>query len=705
MHYNINNSAWKIFKNQKPGGSGELKLEQYPEFINSNKQTISDLLKDLNEISISGDKYIFCIKYDYLPPKTKRLIFNPIPKNIDEVRQRSLIEDEREKAYKIFYELTIKEFQKFKSLVKEASLMKELGGKFTINYVNKTLFRLVNHYGKIMMNKPYPTSRSVEFTQLLFIEADIKDLINNGYLRDDNFIKEINAAYLSKDEYDYILKNYSWLIIKNISPSSIQIDFEVEDSVDDKIDFKLSLRDTVIGVIDSGINFSNTTLNDALVSYEDHRKNGDYSETEHGSIVSSLIVANDEFNPTAVDYLGNFKVKHFEVLEPSLQGGVPSVDFHHLTLKLKEIVKSNSDIKIWNLSFGSLKNPYTITQSPLAIFIDKLSIEFGVLFIIASGNERKDLGDNFMKSLNQPADALNALSCGSSTLNDSNEVKFSEYSSIGHVLHFEKPEVSHWGGMLNQDGSKLTAYDGSHIVNGIQGTSYSAPRISRLAAHLLEEGFNISEIKAKIIACAIPKTNMKKASVFGYIPQNKKFDSEIEISTTRIFSDNKPEVLDINLLDGVESLSVSMSRFVNPINKFGEEVSIHNIGASLKWYDSSVDEPVSVGMSVSVGGKKPNSTYMKEKQRRHEDGKYFNSKISRFSINEINIAREKLLSKGVSEKDAQLGVFIKKLDLFDTKELQKISASLYISIAGEIDPIEFENINEPILINHIEIDM
>src|SRR5699024_362032 len=71
---------------------------------------------------------------------------------------------------------------------------------------------------------------------------------------------------------------------------------------------------------------------------------GDYN---HGTAVSSIIVDGPTLNPLLDDGCGRFKVRHFGVATRKA--------FNSFTIirAIKEIVASNKDIRVWNLSLGS----------------------------------------------------------------------------------------------------------------------------------------------------------------------------------------------------------------------------------------------------------------------------------------------------------------------------------------------------------------
>lgn len=67
----------------------------------------------------------------------------------------------------------------------------------------------------------------------------------------------------------------------------------------------------------------------------------------HGTAVSSIIVDGPTLNPNLDDGCGRFKVRHFTVA-----AGNRFSSFYILK-NVENIVMTNPDIKVWNLSLGS----------------------------------------------------------------------------------------------------------------------------------------------------------------------------------------------------------------------------------------------------------------------------------------------------------------------------------------------------------------
>ena len=242
----------------------------------------------------------------------------------------------------------------------------------------------------------------------------------------------------------------------------------------------------------------------------------DYDDYEHGTMVSSIIVDGPNLNPELDDGCGRFKVRHFGVTK--------STEMSSLTIwrKIKEIVSTNKDIRVWNLSLGSSLeiNPNFI--SPEAAILDKLQYENNVIFIIAGTNKSKKHPD--VKKIGAPADSINSLVVNSVNI----EGKPASYSRRGIVLSFfNKPDVSYFGGDINQK-IKVCGSTGPYLVSG---TSFAAPWISRKMSYLIDIlGLSRECAKALIIDSASKWSNgddNESPSLIGYGVVPQKIDNII----------------------------------------------------------------------------------------------------------------------------------------------------------------------------------
>ena len=254
----------------------------------------------------------------------------------------------------------------------------------------------------------------------------------------------------------------------------------------------------IVGVIDTlfdkSVYFSEWVDFRKMISDEIPTEPKDYI---HGTSVSSIIVDGPSLNPELDDGCGRFRVRHFGV---AAQGQYSAFS---IMKAIKEIVTSNPDIKVWNLSLGSDReiNPNFI--SPEAAILDKIQCENDVIFIIAGTNKR-DGEAKVEKMIGSPADSINAI-----VVNSVNSVGSpASYSRKGLVLSFfNKPDVSSYGGDKDD---YIRVY--TPVGEGLHsGTSYAAPWVTRKVAYLIEVlGLSREVAKALIVDAAARWNNVGK---------------------------------------------------------------------------------------------------------------------------------------------------------------------------------------------------
>jgi len=248
-------------------------------------------------------------------------------------------------------------------------------------------------------------------------------------------------------------------------------------------------KEPTIGVIDTmfdknvyfseWVEFRNMLPKDIPLSENDYK---------HGTAVSSIIVDGPSLNSHIDDGCGRFRVRHF---------GVASGDkFSSFTIlrNINEIISSNKDIKVWNLSLGSKLgiNPNFI--SPEAEILDKIQYENDVIFVIAGTNKNSTEKED--KTIGAPADSINSLVVNAV----GNDNRPTSYTRKGPVLSFfTKPDISFYGG---DEKNPIKVY----IPTGeafVQGTSFAAPWISRKMSYLIDIlGLSREVAKAVIINSA-----------------------------------------------------------------------------------------------------------------------------------------------------------------------------------------------------------
>lgn len=250
----------------------------------------------------------------------------------------------------------------------------------------------------------------------------------------------------------------------------------------------------------------------------------------HGTAVSSIIVDGPFINPDLDDGCGRFRVRHFAVAKPN---GASSFT---ILKAIQRIVKSNPDIKVWNLSLGSALEVNKNYISPEAFFLDEIQSENDVLFVVAGTNDKKK---TLSLRIGAPADSLNSLVVNAVDY----EENVASYSRTGPVLEFfYKPDVSCVGGDTSRK-MKVCGPQGEAVV---AGTSFAAPWVARKAAFLIYKmGLSREVAKALIIDAAAgwePKDSEGFFKGYGVVPTHindilKTKDDEIRFVISNVISE------------------------------------------------------------------------------------------------------------------------------------------------------------------------
>lgn len=234
---------------------------------------------------------------------------------------------------------------------------------------------------------------------------------------------------------------------------------------------------------------------------------GDISseDYEHGTAIDSLLIDGPALNPVLEDECGRFQVRHFGVVRAGKTSSFT------LMRMIQDIVSSNRDIKVWNLSLGAQLpvNPNCI--SPEAAILDELQTEYDVVFVVAGTNNNNRM--TYLPPLCPPADSINSVVVNSVQFNG----QPAEYSRQGPVLrYYQKPDVCAYGGDRE---SPVHVYSQQHDrISDAEGTSFAAPWIARKLAFLIEVmKYSKETAKALVIdAAAGWDINTKMCPVLGF---------------------------------------------------------------------------------------------------------------------------------------------------------------------------------------------
>lgn len=335
--------------------------------------------------------------------------------------------------------------------------------------------------------------------------SDIMKQLDINFL--DVRIIDETTILLRPDQYNKLKDKAPYLISMAVSDISLLEKEDICKTDDAIITIPEPSNEPTIGVIDTmfdeNVYFSKWVEFKNMLDSEIELTPDDYI---HGTMVTSIIVDGANINPELDDGCGRFKVRHF--------GVATSGRFSSFTVlrAIKEIVETNKDIKVWNLSLGSAMEINSNFISPEAYILDKIQYENDVIFVVAGTNKPKN---SKVKKIWAPADSINSLVVNSVGFDDKPTV----YSREGLVLSFfNKPDVSYYGG----DDTKPIRTCSPLGEMLVSGTSFAAPWIARKLAYLIEIlGLTRELAKALIIDSAAGWNNNLYSSQligFGVVP-------------------------------------------------------------------------------------------------------------------------------------------------------------------------------------------
>ena len=387
-----------------------------------------------------------------------------------------------------------------------------------VNYQHSARLAKTN-FVNVVVDVFYIQKFSVDFAEAGDDEEAIVTLYRTDIKTEDVFraigidylnAKQIdeNTVLLRPDEIALLRENAPYLIAMKVRDLR---EVPVEESVVGDsciVQIPVPKQEPVIGVIDTP--FCEDVYFKDWVSYESMLEDDielDARDYVHGTEVTSIIVDGPTINPNLDDGCGRFRVKHFGVAK--------SGRFSSYTIlkSIRKAVSQNRDIKVWNLSLGSVLPIKKNFISPEAAELDKIQNEFDIVFVVAGTNGAPSQNPI---QIGAPADSLNSLVVNSVT----HEKKPASYHRVGPVLSFfHKPDVSYYGGDIGQPMRVCTPTGEGFVM----GTSFSAPWITRKMAYLMcTLGFSREVAKALLIDAAAgwERKDSTSCSIgYGVVPQ------------------------------------------------------------------------------------------------------------------------------------------------------------------------------------------
>lgn len=336
----------------------------------------------------------------------------------------------------------------------------------------------------------------------------------------DERILDGTTLRLNPDEVKLLYNNASYLIAMGVTDfSEISKDDMLDVYEDVQDDFGLMIphptNEPVIGVIDTQFNekvyFHEWVEYTNLLDPNIPLSKKDY---EHGTGVSYIIVDGPHGNPELEDGCGRFRVRHFGVATYS--------GFSSFTVlkMIRNIVASNRDIKVWNLSLGSRLEIKPNFISPEAAELDRIQSEYDVIFVVAGTNVPGGVTKKNMR-IGSPADSLNSMVVNAVDFKGNS----ASYTRVGPVLSFfHKPDISYYGGDGTVYTDKMVVCRDDMGAAYVTGTSFAAPWISRKLAYLIYiMGLSREVAKALLIDAAAGwnrKDDVSHRIGYGIVPKH-----------------------------------------------------------------------------------------------------------------------------------------------------------------------------------------
>lgn len=374
----------------------------------------------------------------------------------------------------------LKKIDRIKSKIEQEGLKKSTFMNVVVDSSNVEKFDILDNSDQI---------KDEYIITLYSISTKIEDIMEKLEIPHSDFSKlDDNTIRLEPRDLAKLKQRAPYLIAMattDISKYTLE-DFE-DKHITNTITIPTPSNEPIIGVIDTlfdeNVYFKDWVESVDLLDKDIPRDSKDYI---HGTAVTSIIVDGPTYNPKLDDGCGRFRVRHFGVARNGTNSSFS------IMRSIKNIVETNTDIKVWNLSLGSNIeiNPNFI--SPEAALLDQLQFENDVIFIVAGTNKNNDT----VIKIGSPADSINSIVVNSVDFNG----KKATYSRKGKVLSFfNKPDICYYGGDVGE-GIMTCVGTGEHLT---MGTSFAAPWITRKMAYLIQKiGLTRETAKALLIDSA-----------------------------------------------------------------------------------------------------------------------------------------------------------------------------------------------------------
>jgi len=368
-------------------------------------------------------------------------------------------------------------------------------------------------------------NQTVKISLIDFLNYEINNAIKIAFIKYCNeFGIEVKEVNYSPGLIIFKIKNASPAVLDSISDfealESITFmpKYQVEtDSIESENTVEIKtptegLEYPIVGVLDTGVSknpyLEPWLLNDKFSSYPD-----ELIDPMHGSCVSSIILYGDQLQ--GENWTGNSGCKIFDatVFPDQKQ---ESIDEDELVENIREAIKENNHIKVWNLSLGTAAESDINDFSDFGKALDDIQLANDVIICKSTGNCRNFEKGHPKSRVARSGDSVRSLVVGSVAHSKSTH----DIADINHPSPFTrigpgpansiKPDIVSFGGNAGmkdgrriENGVNAIAHNGNSVK--IIGTSFATPRVTSLLSELnfkINETFNPTLLKALAIHSA-----------------------------------------------------------------------------------------------------------------------------------------------------------------------------------------------------------
>lgn len=464
-------------------------------------------------------------------------------------------------------------------------------------------------------------------------EKETSEILNELGIKvtKDRFLDDLTVL-LSPDDVQKLFTKASYLVAMSLTNISKIETIETNEYIRSSVqNLPTPSDEPTIGVIDTHFDervyFGDWVEYHNMIDDEIPLSSRDY---EHGTAVSSIIVDGPSSNPELEDGCGRFKVRHFGVTADD------KFNSFSITKMIKEIVESNRDITVWNLSLGSNVGINKSYVSPEASILDDLQAKYNVIFVVSGTNNKKHKESQFIGS---PADSINSLVVNSV---DENNV-IADYTRHGPVLSFYyKPDVCYYGGTTG----KFMRVCKPLGEDKVAGTSFATPWVSGKLSFLIDKmGLPREIAKALIVDSAqSPPNDVHDYKTYGYgiVPvkiedilygntDEIKFFIYNEVKDFENFAHNIPVPHDNKVGKYPYFAKATLAYF--PTCSKNQGVDYADTELSIKF--GRIDNSAKI-KDIKSNNQYEEGSFINEEEARHEYRKWDNTKVVREKITKRN---------------------------------------------------------------------